>query len=136
MHGIGRRFSDPIGIAFNNTNDKVYVLNDGNGRIAILNSDLLISLLGTLEKPTSGKGQFRYPHGIACDSTGNVYVAGTLNNCIQVFTAERGLLEGLVHKGRGNWIGHFTLQLTLVMWCMSVRRAIVASLCSPQRVGL
>ena len=100
MHSIGRRFGDPIGIAFNNTNDKVYVLNDGNDRVAVLNSDL-ISVSDTFKKLTNGKGQFRYPHGIACDSTGNVYVADTCNDRIQVFTAEGKFLRMFGRSGGG-----------------------------------
>ncbi len=33
----------------------------------------------------SGSGQFEYPYGVAVDSNGNVYVADTDNNRIQIF---------------------------------------------------
>ena len=84
------RFQKPKGIAFNASNDRLYVVN-GNGCIQILNSDL--SYFGTFGKHGSGKGQCDTPLYIACDSMGNVYVADSENNRIQVFTAEGKFLR-------------------------------------------
>ncbi|NLX49483.1 MAG: hypothetical protein GXY82_06365 [Methanospirillum sp.] len=41
----------------------------------------------------SGDGEFNYPSGIAVDGAGNVYVADTDNNRIQVFDAEGTFLR-------------------------------------------
>ena len=95
----------PIGIAFNASNGRVYVVESGNHRIQILNSDL--SYVGTFGKRGSGKGQFDCPRHIACDSTGNVYVADNDNHRIQVFTAEGKFLRMFGRRGEGrgelNW---------------------------------
>ena len=70
-------------------------------RVQVLNSDLTFS--STFGKKGSGKGQFATPWGIACDSTGKVYVADTENHRIQVFTAEGKFLMmfGRFGHGRG-----------------------------------
>ena len=83
-------FNHPHGIAFNASNDKLYV-GGGNDVVQILNSDL--SYFGTFGKRGSGKRQFDYPSHLACDSAGNVYIADCNNHCIQVFTAEGKLLR-------------------------------------------
>ena len=95
------QFSYSIDIAFNTSNNKMYVVDYGSHRVQVLNSDLTFS--STFGKQGSGKGQFNNPWGIACDSTGKVYVADTLNHRIQVFTAEGKFLRkfGRCGQGRG-----------------------------------
>ena len=83
-----RQFNEMRDIAINTSNNKVYVVDNGNSRIQVLNSDLTFS--NTFGKCESSKGEFVYPWGIACDSTGNVYVADSGNNRIQVFTYIQG----------------------------------------------
>ena len=81
--GSGPLQFDQLGdIAINTSNNKVYVVDNGNSRIQILNSDFTFS--NTFEKKGNNKC---YPWGIACDSTGNVYVADSANSRIQVFTS-------------------------------------------------
>ena len=79
------QFNEPMYIAFNATNNKIYVTDDQNFRVQVLNSDLTFS--NTFGKKGSGRGQFNGIRGIACDSTGNMYVVDTYNHRIQVFTA-------------------------------------------------
>jgi DNA-binding beta-propeller fold protein YncE len=51
----------------------------------------------------SGKnGKFSFPWGVACDSTGNVYVADSGNNRIQVFTADMKFQRKFGCRGEGN----------------------------------
>ena len=90
-------FDYPTDIAFNTSNNKVYVVD--NHRVQVLNSDLIFS--STFGKEGSGKGQFDNPCGIACDSTGKVYVADTDNHRIQVFTAEGKFLTMFGRRGQG-----------------------------------
>ena len=73
--------------------------------IKILNPDLTcFSSFGSYR--ASGGGQFRIPHGVACDSTGNVYVADNVSQYIQVFTAEGEYLRQFGKKVGGYEIGH------------------------------
>ena len=93
-------FSTPLGIAIHPLNKKVYIIECGNHRIQILNSDLTFSSsLGSLG---GGNGQFWNPWDVACDSTGNVYVADARNHRIQVFTAEGEYLRIIGKQGSGN----------------------------------
>ena len=91
----GRR---PRSIAYNASNGKVYVGCD-NGQIQILYPDL--NYYGTFGKRGREDGEFVIPSGIACDSTGNVYVADLGNNRIQVFSAKGKFLRkfGWQYKG-------------------------------------
>ena len=99
------QFKYPLCIAYNTNNNKVYIADTSNNRIQVLNSDLTFSRsfgMGGRGKGGKGKGgkgkggkdkghvrvQFEYPYGIACDSTGKVYVADTDNKRVQVFTPE------------------------------------------------
>ena len=94
-------FSKPRGIAFNASNNKVYVADTDNHCVQVLNSDLTFSkVFGSLR---SGKGRFSSPHGIVCDNAGKVYVADTNNDRIQVFTAEgrSNLMFGRPGQGKG-----------------------------------
>lgn len=104
-----QQFYCPSDIAYNITNNKLYVvdknhrvqvLNSGlafyktcwnNYRLRVVNSDLTFSsIFGTIG---TGPGQFNDPQGIACDSTGEVYVADSGNHRVQVFTAEGKFLR-------------------------------------------
>ena len=93
------QFRCPTDIVFNTSNNKVYLMDYGNYRVQVLNSDLTFS--STFGKQGNGKGQFRSPFGIACDSTGKVYVADTGNHRIQVFTAEGKFLRMFGRHGQG-----------------------------------
>ena len=94
------QFSYPADITFNAANKKVYdVIEWRNHRVQVLNSDLTFS--SSFGKHGSGKGQFDYPHSIACDSTGKVYVADYNNHRVQVFTAEGKFLKMFGRRGDG-----------------------------------
>ncbi len=68
--GNGRlQFYYPSGLIFNATNDKVYVADQFNHRVQVLNSDLTfsrsfrsLSLFLWQRKKGSGNEQFNYPH--------------------------------------------------------------------------
>ena len=93
------QFRYPTDITFNTSNNKVYVADNWEHCVQVLNSDLTFS--STFGKQGSGKKQFSRPCGIACDSTGNVYVADADNHCIQVFTAEGKFLRMFGRRGQG-----------------------------------
>ena len=93
------QFSWPTDIAFNPTNNKVYVVDNDSNCIQILNSDLSSS--GSFGTAGNDMGQFCSPLGIACGNGGKVYVVDTLNNRIQVFTAEGKFLRMFGKHGIG-----------------------------------
>ena len=94
------QFNGPVDIAFNTTNNKVYVADCCNHRIQVLNSDLTLSAI--FGQHGQIKGQFRYPNGITCDGAGNVYVADKNNHRIQVFTAKGKFLRMFGRHGKGS----------------------------------
>ena len=93
------QFNCPTYAVFNTINNKVYVMDSGNYRIQVLNSDL--TFFSTFGKRGSGMGKFNSPCGITCDSTGNVYVADTKNNRIQLFTAKGEFIRMFGRRGQG-----------------------------------
>ena len=93
------QFDHPMYIAYNASNNKLYVTDTENNRVQVLNSDL--TNYNTFGKKGSGKGQFNKPRGIACNSTGKIYVADFENNRIQVFTAGGGFLLTFGRHGSG-----------------------------------
>ena len=100
-------FNCPTDVVFNAVNKKVYVADCYNHRVKVLNSDFTYSQTISFGIPSSGKGQFHYPHGIACDRNGKVYVADCNNHRIQVFTANGYSLKtfGVCGEGRGELWG-------------------------------
>ena len=99
-------FDFPVGIGINHHNKKIYVTENGNHRIQILNPDL--SHANSFGQPHFGRphfgqgrepGKLHQPKDVAFDSTGNVYVADNEHNCIQVFTAEGEFLRMFGNKG-------------------------------------
>ena len=101
------QFDHPMYIAYNASNNKLYVTDAENNRVQVLNSDL--TNYNTFGKKGNSKGQFNKPRGIACNSTGKIYVADYENNRIQVFTAGGGFLLtfGRHGSGRGELNGPF-----------------------------
>ena len=93
------QFNFPTDIAFNTISNKVFVVDNENCLIQVLNSDLTFS--STFGSKGNDMGQFIRPWGIACDSTGKVYVADTGNNRIQVFTAEGVFIRMFGRRGQG-----------------------------------
>ena len=94
------QFNGPRDIAFSTHNKKMYVVDNENHRIQVLNYDLTFSkVLG--RKYGSKNGDLIYPRGVTCDSTGNVYVADSGNNRIQVFTASGKFLRKFGCLGKG-----------------------------------
>ena len=72
------QFNRPSDVTFNATNNKVYVVDQFNNQVQVLNSDFTFS--NTFGKEGSGKGQFKNLWSIACDSTGKVYVTDSSNH--------------------------------------------------------
>ena len=94
------QFNQVRDIAINISNNKVYVVDNRNHRIQVLNSDLTCSNI--FGKYGNSKGEFVYPRAIACDSTGNVYVVDGANHRIQVFTSTGKVLRMFGSSGEGD----------------------------------
>jgi DNA-binding beta-propeller fold protein YncE len=79
--------------------------------VVIVIFSLLVGLAAAVDPPPEflaewgsyglADGQFRYPHGVAVDSTGNVYVVDTDNNRIQKFDADGTFLTTWGSYGMG-----------------------------------
>ena len=80
------QFNNPCDVAVHH-NGKIFVTDQQNHRVQVLNPDLSLTLLG--DKP----GELDCPHGIAIDQEGMVYVSDTGNSRIQLFTSEGTVLK-------------------------------------------
>ena len=94
--GSGRlQFNTPWAIAYNDTNNKVYVCDTLNHCVTILNTDLTFH--GSFGRKGSDPGEFNRPHSVTVDLKGNVLVADYCNNRIQVFDASGHFLSAITH---------------------------------------
>ena len=89
------QFKSPWAIAYNGTNNKVYVCDTDNHRITILNTDLTFH--GSFGCKGSDPGKFKEPFSITVDLKGNVLVVDYVNNRIQVFDASGHFLSAITH---------------------------------------
>ena len=89
----------PRGVTVHPNTHKVYVVDNDNCRIHILNSDL--SHYSSFGSEGSNNGEFSEPYDIATDRDGNMYVVERKNNRIQVFTVDGVYLRQFGKKGEG-----------------------------------
>ena len=92
------QFHCPYDVAVDH-NGKVFVTEDSNHRVQVINADLTYSHCFGSEgaKP----GEFNFPRSITIDADGMVYVADKFNNRVQKFTPEGKLLAVIDSKGEG-----------------------------------
>ena len=99
-HGNNQlQFNSPVGIGFNKKNGKLYVCDQSNHRVQVLETNLTYH--SSFGSQGSGNGQFQNPLGVAFDSSGNVYIAEYLNHRIQVFTPEGKFIRKFGSQGSG-----------------------------------
>ena len=84
-------FHFPVGIAIHLKTKKIFVSEEKNHRIQILNPDLTFYRFVD--------GIFNEPKRVAFDSAGKVYVADTENHCIKVFTEDGDCLTKFGTEG-------------------------------------
>lgn len=87
--GSAVQFNTPRGVVYNPTNHYVYVADSQSNRIRVISVDGVYitdigSLTGSFADGSRTAARFNYPQGLAVDSSGNVYVADTLNHRIRM----------------------------------------------------
>ena len=93
------QFDGPWAIAYNCTNNRLYVCDTLNHRITILNHDL--TLHGSFGSKGCGADHLDKPEGISVDSKGKVLIADYNNNRVQVFDANGHHLSSITHTTPG-----------------------------------
>jgi DNA-binding beta-propeller fold protein YncE len=89
-------FQHPAGIAIHPSSKRIYVADNNNYCVTILNPDLTLF-------DCFGRGRFRNPYDLAFDSTGTrVYVVDQNSHQIQIFTAEGKYLMQFGSHGSGD----------------------------------
>ena len=91
------QFLYPRGITINKTTGQVFVADQRNHRIQVLNPDLTFSY--TFGSNGSRKGQFNTPYDVILDSKGFVYVADRNNHRIQKLTPKGRFVHKFGRKG-------------------------------------
>lgn len=100
---IPQILGEPAGVAADG-HGNIYVTDDLNDRVQQRDSQGRVrAVLGyhgyVARRPHGGLGQFWYPHGIAIDPQGAIYVADTFNNRIQIL-APRGPIAAFGAPGQ------------------------------------
>jgi DNA-binding beta-propeller fold protein YncE len=103
---ISQGMKIPAGLAVDNENRFLYVADSELDQVLVYDADPPYNLLRTIGK-VSGKhdltspGDFARPTNVAVDKDGNVYVADTFNDRIQVFDAEGTFIRTFGKAGDG-----------------------------------
>ena len=95
-----KEFRHPRGIAIHPYTKHIYVVDNNNHHVFVLDSDL--TFISSFGREGRDHGQFSYPQDVAFDSAGNIYVADGGNHSIQVLTADGQFLRKFGKKGKGN----------------------------------
>jgi DNA-binding beta-propeller fold protein YncE len=115
VSGTGNgQFNEPIGIAVG-PNGKVYVMDKGNNRVQVFSASG--AYLFQWGSNGAGDGQFWEPLSgpafMKIDCSGNVYVADSGNNRVEIFDPNGNYLSQWGSAGTGN--GQFTLEIGLAI---------------------
>src|SRR5690349_9463154 len=94
LNPTGQTFTDPAtlalaapqGIALDPAATRVYVADDDNDRVVVLNPTTL-AFVAQVGSHGTGPGQFQNPYDVAVDGAGQLYVGDNLNNRVDVFDA-------------------------------------------------
>jgi DNA-binding beta-propeller fold protein YncE len=92
----------PVGVAIDNENRFLYVVDAQAHRLAVFDADTFAFLryLGSPSDPlTAEPGTFAYPLSAAVDEEGNVFVADTMNDRVQMFDADGEFVQMFGRQG-------------------------------------
>jgi DNA-binding beta-propeller fold protein YncE len=102
---ISEGLVDPVGLAIDTTNRFLYVVDTQQDQVIVYDADTLKLLrrMGTGGKNhfLTSPGDFGAPQGVAVDGDGNVYVADTLNNRVEIFDADGNFISTFGKAGDG-----------------------------------
>ena len=94
------QFSYPRGISVHPTTGQIFVADEYNHRIQVINGDFTYS--HSIGSEGTAPGQLNHPWDVALDGIANVYVANCSNDCIDVFTSDGKYLRRVGSRGSGN----------------------------------
>jgi sugar lactone lactonase YvrE len=102
---ITEGMAEPGGLAIDTQNRLLYVADIGLDQILVYDADTLKLLrkIGTTghKHELTSPGDFSKPTGVAVDSEGNLYVADTMNNRIEIFDADGQFVSTFGKNGDG-----------------------------------
>jgi sugar lactone lactonase YvrE len=97
--------NDPAGLAIDEENRFLYVANTGTDQVLVYDADTfkLLRKIGTAGKQHTliTPGDFSSPTNVAVDKDGNLFVADTLNDRVEVFDAEGVFVRAFGKNGDG-----------------------------------
>ena len=102
---INSGLGSPSGLAIDNENRLLYVADVELDQVLVYDADTLNSIrkIGTTghNHELTTPGDFAKPVGVAVDSEGNLYVADTMNNRIEIFDADGQFIKEFGKAGDG-----------------------------------
>jgi sugar lactone lactonase YvrE len=105
----GDLLGDPSAIALDTENRFAYVVDTQNDVVDVFDADTykFLRKIGTPGKKhtLTNPGDFSLPEGVAVDNDGNVYVADTFNNRVEIFDPDGEFISTFGKNGDGP--GHF-----------------------------
>ena len=106
----------PMGVAVNKTSGNVYIADNYQNRIRMVNtSGIITTLAGNGTQGYSGDGipattasvEMYFPYGIALDGSGNIYFGDWMNNCVRKITISTGIISTIAGNGSAGIAGGF-----------------------------
>jgi len=103
---ISKGLYDPGGVAVDNENRLLYVTDAEQDLVQVYDADYPYTLIRTLGVPgkkhsSTVPGEFSKPTNVTVDKDGNVYVADTWNNRIEIFDADGQFIRAFGKSGDG-----------------------------------